>query len=122
VNWPKLFRRARRLADTTRYAPLQLLDAGGNPIHPCPECGGTVRFDLTCHTYAWSDDGTGGKACMSCDSAWLFICARPDPDGDLLEDGCGWSYTWGLNPRNPRAAGNASRRPPWIPEHSSPPR
>jgi hypothetical protein len=29
---------------------------------------------------------------------------------------CGWRYTHGLNPRNPRSAANEAHRPPWIPE------
>jgi hypothetical protein len=113
--------RAKDIVRGVSLQPLRVLDDDGKPLHRCPRCSGQLRFDLTCHTYGWNDDGTGGKACMPCDSAWEFWCAMPDDDGDLLEDGCGWSYTWGLNPRNPRAAVNEQRRPSWIPEGSSPP-
>jgi hypothetical protein len=61
------------------------------------------------------DDGKPLHRCPRCSGQLRF------DDGDLLEDGCGWSYTWGLNPRNPRAAVNEQRRPSWIPEGSSPP-
>jgi hypothetical protein len=91
-----------------------LLGQNYNATKPCPECAGPVRWNFTCHTYGWQEDGTGGMACMSCDSAIEFCCAQPDQDGDLLEDGCGWMYTWGLNRRNPSAVRNEEHRPPWI--------
>jgi hypothetical protein len=28
---------------------------------------------------------------------------------------CGWEYTHGLNPKNPRAADNERYRPQWLP-------
>jgi hypothetical protein len=87
---------------------------------PCPDCGGIVRYNLTCHTWGGKPDGTGWRACLPCDSAFEFACALPDHDGDLLLDGCGWGYTWGLNPRNPRSVSNETRRPPWIAEGSMP--
>jgi hypothetical protein len=84
------------------------------PPRPCcPECGYRVTYDLDCHTWP-RRDGNGAErwmACMSCDSAIRYICMR-----DLDDAGeCGWRYTHGLNPRNPRAAANEERRPPWIP-------
>lgn len=88
-------------------------DDGERVVHPCPVCGGQVRADLTCHTYPQNGRW---MACLPCDSAWAFCCATPDEDGDLLGEGCGWSYTWGLNPRNPRSVPNEDRWPPWIPE------
>lgn len=78
----------------------------------CPECGGPVAYDLTCHTY-----GQDGKfyACMPCDSAIEYICVNQYDDiGD-----CDWRYTHGLNPANPRAAKNEESRPPWLPESQS---
>ena len=83
-------------------------DEGGGVMARCPECGARVVYDLTCHTYG---QGDRFYACMPCDSAVEYICAR-----DLDDDGeCGWRYTHGLNPRNPRAAANEEARPPWIP-------
>jgi hypothetical protein len=81
-------------------------------IPVCPECGAEVVYDLTCHTYSVKrDNGTEAwVACMPCDSAVGYICVRElDDDGE-----CGWRYTHGLNPRNPRAAENEQRRPSWI--------
>lgn len=81
------------------------------PVPPpaCPKCGAEVIYDLTCHTY-----GHGGRfyACMPCDSAIEYICVRELDDAGE----CGWRYTHGLNPANPRAAENERHRPPWIPE------
>lgn len=49
---------------------------------------------------------------MPCDSAIEYLCAAQYDD----EPGeCEWRYTHGLNPRNPRAAENEKRRPPWLP-------
>lgn len=78
---------------------------------PCPDCGGKVRYGLTCHTWGGNADGTGWRACLPCDSAYDLYCE---------DDDCGWSYTWGLNPRNPRSVDNERRRPPWIAEGSMP--
>lgn len=77
--------------------------SGSKPDYPCPACGGTVRWDFTCHTYGWKDDGTGGMACLYCDSAVEYECLE-----------CDWSYVDGLNPRNPRSAANVARRPAWL--------
>jgi len=80
----------------------------------CPQCGAPVVYNLTCHTYGGTDaDGRERWwACMPCDSAVEYICVRElDDDGE-----CGWRYTHGLNPKNPRAAANERRRPAWIPE------
>lgn len=73
----------------------------------CPECGGEVSAMLTCHTYPQScPDGTlAWYSCMPCDSATDYFCDNDD---------CGWDYTAGLNPRNPRAAANESKRPAWL--------
>jgi hypothetical protein len=77
----------------------------------CPECGGRVSYDLTCHTY-----GQGDKfyACMPCDSAIEYLCVewlRDENPGT-----CTWRYTHGLNPANPRSAANEGKRPSWLPE------
>lgn len=80
------------------------------PVNPsCPRCGGSVLYDLACHTY-----GQGGKfyACMPCDSAIEYICAGQFDDEPT---DCRWRYTHGLNPDNPRAAANEENRPPWLP-------
>ena len=69
----------------------------------CPDCGGIVRYDLTCHTWGGNEDGTGWMACLPCDSAIYYCC-----------DDCGWSYTDGLNPRNPRSVENEKHRPSWL--------
>ena len=73
---------------------------------PCPKCGGKVDYYGSCHTYG---DESGWFACLGCYTACQFDCASGD---DGL--GCGWSYTWGLNPRNPRAARNEENRPAWL--------
>jgi hypothetical protein len=81
----------------------------------CPRCGGKVYYDLACHTYPQRlpDGSERFMACMPCDSAIAYGC---DGHGDRDEDeGCGWDYTHGLNPRNPRAAANEENRPPWLP-------
>ena len=93
----------------TTPAPPQQVPPGQSPP-TCPECGGRVEYDLTCHTYG---QGDRFYACMPCDSAVEYFCASQYDD----EPGaCEWRYTHGLNPRNPRAAQNEKRRPPWIPE------
>ena len=83
----------------------------------CPECGGRVEYDLTCHTYG---QGDRFYACMPCDSAVEYICASQYDDYSCQYDTgpgeCTWRYTHGLNSKNPRAAENEKRRPPWIPE------
>lgn len=84
------------------------------PVRPpivCPVCASTdVYADTTCHTWPGGTraDGTvTWMACQGCGSAMRYGCF-----------GCGWTYTHGLNPNNPRAAANASARPPWIdPDH-----
>lgn len=49
-------------------------------------------------------------SCMPCDSAVYWYCVAGEDD-----DGCGWGWTDGLNPRNPRAAVNAALAPSWAP-------
>jgi len=116
--WRRATRKAKRgVPASTSAKPSvagMLLGQNYTATRNCPDCGGQVHWDFTCHTYGWAEDGTGGKACLGCDSAIEFCCARPDQDGDLLEDGCGWAYTWGLSPRNPSFARNEERRPWWI--------
>jgi hypothetical protein len=103
-------------------SPTVIVDSDQDLIaEPCPECGGRVRYWLTCHTWGGKPDGTGWMHCLPCDTAWDLICSLPDEDGDFLVDGCGWSYTWGLNPRNPRSVRNEECRPPWIEPGSMPP-
>ena len=87
---------------TTPQAPPQQVPPG-QPPPTCPECGGRVEYDLTCHTYG---QGDRFYACMPCDSAVEYFCASQYDD----EPGaCKWRYTHGLNPRNPRAAQNEKR-------------
>jgi hypothetical protein len=80
----------------------------------CPECGGPVDVMLTCHTYPQRQaDGTERwMACMPCDSASDWYCES---------DECNWSWTEGLNPRNPRAAANDASRPSWSTPSENPP-
>lgn len=71
--------------------------------HMCPECGSfPILVSLTCHTYRQND---GWKACIPCDSAGDLYCPNEE---------CNWSYTWGLNPSNPRSPGNEKYRPNWL--------
>ena len=81
----------------------------------CPGCGSPVVYDLTCHTYprTLADGREQFMACMPCDSAVEYMCDGPGSEG-YPDEGCGWSYEHGLNPRNPRAAANEEKRPPWI--------
>ena len=71
----------------------------------CPECGGKVWWDFTCHT--WPQTTADGKeqwmACLGCDSAIEYLC-----------DNCFWCYTDGLNPRSPRTEANEQKRPAWL--------
>jgi hypothetical protein len=87
----------------------------------CPECGGIVKWDYACHTYPSDRDGkVTWMACMPCDSATRYVCQAHNEercDSDCMEwdehEGCGWTWTWGLNPNNPRAADNETRNPRW---------
>lgn len=106
----------------------------------CPECGGKVLWDLACHTYPQTRDNGHGShsaneahpgtpcpepkvtwmACMPCDSATRYVCQAHNEDrcdSDCMEwnehEGCGWTWTYGLNPGNPRAADNETRNPLW---------
>jgi hypothetical protein len=77
----------------------------------CPECGGPVEASPTCHTWPQTFDGkTTWMVCLPCDSATAWDCDADVNDGM----GCGWSWTQGLNPRNPRAADNDAKRPSWA--------
>jgi hypothetical protein len=73
----------------------------------CPRCGSPVDSMPTCHTWPRRrDDGTEQwMSCLPCDSATDWYCTS---------DECRWGWTQGLNPRNPRAADNESRRPEWA--------
>lgn len=83
----------------------------------CPECGGKVAYDLTCHTYPTRrDDGTEAwMACLPCDSAIEYVCTGQYNDEN--PGTCRWEYTHGLNPGNPRAAQNEAQRPAWLGDH-----
>lgn len=78
----------------------------------CPGCGGPVEPSFTCHTWPRRrDDGSEQwMSCLPCDSAVDWDCWPTDAD----DDGCGWSWTDGLNPRNPRAEANEAKRPTWA--------
>lgn len=92
---------------------VSLWDEDFEIAHRCPECGGPVEHTGTCHTYGWKEDGSGGLACIGCWSAIRLYCVYDyGPDEDR---GCGWEYTWGLNPKNPRSKDNNLCRPSWIP-------
>lgn len=81
--------------------------------HTCPKCGGRVFRQFSCHTYPRrGDDGKETwMSCLPCDSAVMYACDGVDDDSLS----CGWYYTNGLNPRNPRAAANEEKRPDWMP-------
>lgn len=74
-----------------------------NPGH-CPRCGGKVESFGTWPGYTKPDGTIQWMACMGCSSAIEFICT----------ENCGWSYTWGHNPNNPRFAHEEERRPSWL--------
>jgi len=78
------------------------------PGRPCPACGAATDMMPTCHTWAnrRPDGSVVWMACMGCDSAMDYYCTADD---------CRWDYTHGLNPQNPRAADNATRKPGWLP-------
>lgn len=119
-----LFRRSTRKVTTGRLAEEPEEDpgptvrlwgssGGDGVVFPCPDCGGPVGSMGTCHTYGFKEDGTGGLACIGCWTAiYLYCLGDPEDDAD---EGCGWSYTWGLNPKNPSSEGNDRCRPEWIP-------
>lgn len=70
--------------------------------YECPDCGSEVNWDFTCHT--WPGVTGGFMSCLPCDSATEYYCVS-----------CPWAYVQGLNPHNPRAAHNETRRPRWLP-------
>lgn len=74
--------------------------------HECPECGSDVYRRSACQTFPSQREGgpLTWMACLDCDSAVRYACGR-----------CGWSYTNGLNPRNPRSAANEAKKPGWMP-------
>lgn len=87
----------------------------------CPECGGEVEWDFTCHTYpgTWQGKETW-MSCMPCDSATLYSCVAhneercwEDCDEYGMHEGCGWRWTWGLNKGNPRYQENEKKNPLW---------
>lgn len=93
---------------------VNIYDENFEITHRCPECDGPVSHIGTCQTYGWDDEGNRGRSCVGCWSAILLYCVREyDQDEDHI--GCGWEYTWGLNPRNPRSKDNNLCRPSWIP-------
>ncbi len=58
-------------------------------------------------------------SCMPCDSAKEYACQcwledEPDVPEPIKSCECMWSYTYGLNPKNPRAARNEENRPDWL--------
>lgn len=97
-------------------APVPVFDKEGSVLHPCPLCASPVAWNYTCHTWGGNPDGTGWKHCLPCDSAIEFYCEGvrlPFDDPDSYT-GCGWTYVWGLNPRNPRSGHNDQQRPIWL--------
>jgi predicted RNA-binding Zn-ribbon protein involved in translation (DUF1610 family) len=71
---------------------------------PCPKCGTSpIWVGNSCHTYQRGDGHW--VSCMNCGSAGDLYCENED---------CNWSYEWGLNPDNPRAASNEEQRPSWL--------
>lgn len=91
----------------------------------CPRCGGPVESDFACHTWPRTrDDGTQQwMACMPCDSATRWSCVEWTEEdeadkwmikGEDIGSGCGWSWTQGLNPGNPRSEENDLNEPEWA--------
>lgn len=90
----------------------------------CPRCHGPVEWDFTCHTYpgTWQGKETW-MSCMPCDSATLYYCVAHNQErcwesceDDGFHEGCGWRWTKGLNPNNPRAEENELNNPHWWEE------
>ncbi len=79
------------------------------PQAACPRCQSQVIYDYTCHTYPGSirDGKVQWLACITCDSAHWLSCQN---------ESCDWSYTYGLNPGNPRSEQNEGERPEWLPQ------
>ena len=68
----------------------------------CMICGSDkLYYTYDCHTYE-GRDGTW-MACRPCDSAIYYGCTQ-----------CEWSYTHGLNPKNPREEKNRLNKPIWL--------
>lgn len=74
--------------------------------HTCPQCHSDdiAAYD-SCHTWGGDETGKGWMSCSGCFSALRIFCC---------EDDCHWSYTWGLNPSNPRTERNEKDRPNWL--------
>lgn len=87
----------------------------------CPKCGGPVHSYWTCHTWPRTqEDGTQRwMSCLPCDSAVRYYCIAHSDECQSdcwdYEDhvGCGWDWTKGLNPNNPRAEENEANNPHW---------
>lgn len=94
-----------------------------NEHRTCPWCGSDVVVDLGCHTWprkVTREDGSTFEqfmSCMPCDSATVWSCETfwmIEGDEELQgRTPCNWSWTDGLNPRNPRAEENDERNPHW---------
>lgn len=102
----------------------------------CPDCGSNVDSYLSCHTwpkYSQESGLTTWMSCMPCDSATEWFCVGDAEcfcslDTGVIEPycyacggtgidegwGCGWRYTEGLNPDNPRSVENETHRPEWL--------
>ena len=103
---------------TLRVAAAHLADLPFADFPPvCPNCAGPIAYEYTCHTYG---AGTKWYSCLPCDSAIEYSCVRDmapnpaDPDHENDHDGCGWDFTHGLNPGNPRSPANEAKRPSWL--------
>lgn len=90
-------------------------------MRQCPNCGGPVDYSLACHTYPQTSQGkTTWMSCMPCDSAYWWTCEGHNEDRCEpgcyeygIHEGCGWNWTEGLNPGNPRAIANEENNPHW---------
>lgn len=102
----------RRLISLKEPSPLAVASTETEETQElsCPECGGQVRWDLDCPR--WKNSQGRLMACMGCGNAVRFECARPDEDGDLLEDGCGWWFQYPLHPESSQYA-SMGREPAW---------
>lgn len=73
---------------------------------PCPDCGGeTRRNPSACWTWASRSKPGTFTSCADCDSAVLYTC----------KEDCGWSWLNGMNPANPAAKHNDTKKPTWAP-------
>ena len=114
----------------------------GGPVDSYLTCHTYSRRESPCysstpgHTFKWNFDlgvewcltcdkeveytKTTWMSCMPCDSATKYYCIGHSDEHCSPRcweyedhDGCGWDWTKGLNPGNPRSAENDLKDPHW---------